>query len=136
MGGQDGNKSAVPRVLVIDDSQGVRTLLTNVLPLLGFEIVGAASGGPQGVTMAANTQPDLIVLDMQMPQPDGLETIGLLQKEVPDTKIVMFSSDDGRDLPARALGAGADVYLDKLTPVDELADAMHRVVLSDGSAPS
>jgi len=123
-------------VLVIDDSPGVRTLLTNVLPLLGFDVVGAAAGDPQGVTMAITKQPDVIVLDMQMPQPDGLETIGLLKKEVPDTKIVMFSSDDGRDLPARALGAGADVYLDKVTPVDELAEAMHGVVRSDGWTPS
>jgi len=123
-------------VLVIDDSPGVRTLLTNVLPLLGFDVVGAAAGDPQGVTMAITKQPDVIVLDMQMPQPDGLETIGLLKKEVPDTKIVMFSSDDGRDLPARALGAGADVYLDEVTPVDELAEAMHGVVRSDGWTPS
>ena len=114
-------------MLVIDDAPGVRLLLTNVLPMLGFEIVGEAESGPQGVNLAAARQPDVIVLDMEMPQPDGLATIELLKDEAPDSKIVMFSSDDGYNLPKRALQAGADAYLDKLTPVSSLAEIIREV---------
>lgn len=112
---------------MIDDEPGVRVLLSNVLPMLGFDIVGEAEGGQQGVNLAAARRPDVIVLDMQMPQPDGLATIKLLKAEVPDSRIVLFSSDDGHDLPKRALEAGADAYLDKLTPVAELAETIREV---------
>ena len=127
MGGRSEDTVDQPRVLVIDDEPGVRLLLTNVLPLFGFEVIGEAESGTQGVNLAAARRPDVIVLDMGMPQPDGLATIELLKDESPDSKIVLFSSDDGYDLPKRALAAGADAYLDKLTPVDKLAETMREV---------
>ncbi len=127
MGGPGGSNPSKPRVLIIDDAPGVRLLLANVLPLFNLDVIGEAEGGPQGVNLAIARQPDVIVLDMEMPHPDGLATIELLKAEVPDSKIVMFSSDDGRDLPSRARRAGADAYLDKLTPVADLAATITQI---------
>ena len=116
------------RVLVIDDTPSIRALLRQTLPLHGFEIVGEATHALEGIEMAREEQPDVIVLDCQMPQVNGVEAIKPLKAEAPNARILMYSSDDEHYVRREALESGADAYFDKLAPISQMAAEMDRLL--------
>lgn len=130
--------AALARVLIIDDHplfrKGARLLLE---PETGFQVVGEASSGAEGIGLAATLDPDLILLDLNMAQMDGLETLQRLREAHPHTLVVMLTvSDHEQDLVA-ALRAGASGYLLKDTEPEELLGQLRQVlgghlVLSEG----
>jgi DNA-binding NarL/FixJ family response regulator len=122
--------SHVTRVLVVDDAPSIRALLRSTLPLHGFEIVAEAGRVAEGIEMARQEQPDLIVLDVQMPQVNGVDAIEPLKAEVPNAVILMYSSHDEHDMRDEALRKGADAFFDKLAPISQMADEMHRLLES------
>ncbi|QLG87753.1 two-component system response regulator NarL [Chitinibacter bivalviorum] len=111
------------RIVVIDDHPLFRK---GVVQLLGlnpqFEVVGEAAGGVEGVKIVADTQPDLVILDLNMKDMDGIATLKEIKLLDLDSKVVMLTvSDDSRDLVA-AVRAGADGYLLKdMEPEDIVA---------------
>jgi CheY-like chemotaxis protein len=101
------------RVVVADDSPVVRTLLRQVLEADGaIEIVAEAANGREAVEACRSTRPDVILLDLDMPEVDGVTAIPLLAEASPETKVVVLSGDDGRR--AREIAAAAAV-IDKRT---------------------
>ena len=116
------------RVLVVDDTPSIRALLRQTLPLHGFEIVAEATHAAEGIEMARDEQPDVIVLDCQMPQVSGVEAIKPLKAEAPNARILMYSSDDEFYVRQEALDSGADAYFDKLAPISQMAAEMHRLL--------
>src|SRR5271170_6295002 len=81
------------RVLVVDDSIVIRKVLCEVLASdPGIEVAGTASGGRIGLAKIAQLKPDLITLDVEMPNLSGLETIREIRKLNPDLPIIMFST--------------------------------------------
>ena len=115
------------RVLIIDD----HTLFRSGINLLlqrqeGFEVVGEAGDGLEGVKRAKQLQPDVVLLDLHMPGTSGLVTIPLLREEAPQTQIIMLTvSEDAEDL-LEALRAGARGYLLKNSETDFLVDSIRR----------
>lgn len=115
------------RVLIIDD----HTLFRSGIKLLlqrqeGFEVVGEAGDGLEGVKRAKQLQPDVVLLDLHMPGTSGLGTIPLLREEAPQAQIVMLTvSEDAEDL-LEALRAGARGYLLKNIETDFLLDSIRR----------
>lgn len=99
----------MPRVLVVDDDDEVREMLRQMLERKGYEVTTAADG-KQGIARYREDPPDLIVLDIVMPEKEGLETIMELRRDDPGVKIIAISGG-GRIGPqsyievARALGA-------------------------------
>ena len=122
------------RVLVVDDTPSIRALLRQTLPLHGFEIVAEAKHAAEGIELARSEQPDVIVLDCQMPQVNGVEAIQPLKKEAPNARILMYSSNDEHYVRQEALDLGADAYFDKLAPISQMAEAMHRMLGSEDDA--
>lgn len=116
------------RVLVVDDTSSIRFLLREVLPIHGFEVIAEASDAAEGINLAELEQPDLIVLDMEMPRSSGLDAIGPLKAKAPQAKIVLYSSHDAPNMAQTALDRGADAYLDKLAPISEMASEMERLM--------
>ncbi len=118
---------SVIRVLIIDD----HTLFRSGIKLLlqrqeGFEVVGEAGDGLEGVKRAKQLQPDVVLLDLHMPGTSGLEAIPLLREEAPQTQIIMLTvSEDAEDL-LEALRAGARGYLLKNIETDFLLDSIRR----------
>lgn len=115
------------RILVIDDHTLFRS---GILLLLnrqeGFEIVGEAADGLEGVKLAKRVKPDVVLLDLHMPGISGLKTIPLLMDECPETQIVMLTvSEDSEDL-IEALRAGARGYLLKNIDTDFLVQSIRR----------
>ncbi|MGQ0603302.1 MAG: response regulator transcription factor [Anaerolineales bacterium] len=113
------------RVLVVDDHpivrQGVRSLLSNCADMT---LVGEAESAAQGVTLAAQLQPDVVLLDIRMPGASGVEAARALFRQAPNAKIVMLSSFDDDDYVTQALQAGVHGYVLKSASDETLASAV------------
>jgi DNA-binding NarL/FixJ family response regulator len=112
------------RVLVVDDVPSVRLLLKSTLPLHGLEIVGEAGTGADALAMAKTEKPDVVLLDIHMPDMNGMEVIRQLKVDSPEVKIVMYSNYDDRSMQNEAYSRGADAYVDKLAPIPDVAKAI------------
>src|SRR5687767_11029779 len=104
---QSSTETRVTRVLVVDDAPSIRALLRSTLPLHGFEIVAEAGRVAEGIEKARAVQPEIIVLDVQMPQVNGVDAIEPLKAEAPNAVILMYSSHDEIDLRDEAMKKGA-----------------------------
>jgi DNA-binding NarL/FixJ family response regulator len=113
------------RVLVADDHAVVRQGLRMFLALDDdIEIVGEACDGRQAVDLAHELQPDVILMDLLMPELDGIQAITILRREMPDTEIIALTSVLEDSSVVGAVRAGAVGYLLKDTEADELVRAI------------
>ena len=117
------------RVLVADDHSLFRDGIISLLEAAGFEVVGQAGDGQAAVEAALRLRPDLVLLDITMPQLSGLEALRLIKRELPETQVVMLTvSDDDADL-FEAVESGALGYLLKDLSADqffEMLDGLQR----------
>jgi DNA-binding NarL/FixJ family response regulator len=116
------------RVLIVDDHAVVRNGLRVFLDLLpDIEVVGEAENGIEAIEQVKSTEPDVVVMDVVMPELDGIAATKVLREQSPDVHVLALSSytDEERVLPA--LGAGAGGFLTKGTSPDEIAEAIRRV---------
>lgn len=109
----DPAADATLRILIADDAPDIRLLLKMYLTDTRLEVVGEATNGAEAVEMTETEKPDAVILDLAMPIMDGLEAIPLIKKASPDTKIVVLSGFDAERMAERALGLGAETYLQK-----------------------
>ncbi|MGZ4166904.1 MAG: response regulator [Solirubrobacteraceae bacterium] len=114
------------RLLVVDDHDLFRAGLASLLSAeSGIEVVGQASGGKAGVRLAAELQPDVILMDVRMPDVSGPEATRLILANTPDVKVLALTvSSDDTDVSA-VLQAGAVGFLSKDTPIDSLVVAIY-----------
>ena len=120
------------RVLIIDDHtlfrSGIRLLLQRQS---GFDVVGEAGNVLEGVKEAKRWKPDVILLDLHMPDVSGLEAIQILKEEVPQAEIIMLTvSEESEDL-LEALHMGARGYLLKNIETDFLIESIRRAALGE-----
>ena len=106
------------RVLVVDDSVVIRRLIASALeqdPLI--ELVGTASNGSIGMQRIDQLNPDVLTLDIEMPEMDGLEMLRRIRHDYPRMRVIMFSTltERGAAKTLEALTLGADDYLAKVT---------------------
>jgi YesN/AraC family two-component response regulator len=119
------SENAVCRVVVCDDSRGFIALLRVLVELEpGFELVGEAYDGRQAIEVCAQVRPDLLVLDVSMPEMDGLTAIPHVQDASPETTIVMLTGFDSLEVRRQALELGAAGYLEKGLSATELVAAL------------
>jgi two-component system, chemotaxis family, protein-glutamate methylesterase/glutaminase len=115
------------RVLVVDDSVVIRRLVTQALSEdPGIEVVGSASNGVLALQRIPQLNPDVITLDVEMPEMDGLETLAHVRREYKDLRIIMFSTLTRRGATATidALMAGADDYVTKAANVGRVNESL------------
>lgn len=106
-----------PRVLLVDDVADLRFLLRVVLESDGaFDVVGEAGDGQTAIDLCARTSPDVIILDLSMPNMDGLEALPRLRSSAPGAKIVVLSAFERGRIGPSAAELGADGYVEKGTP--------------------
>jgi len=111
------------RVLVVDDEPDLRILLWLAVEADDrCRVVADASDGAEGVDLAAELQPDVVVIDHLMPRMNGIEAVPLLRRAAPDCKIIMLSALGHRHLRAEAIRAGADAYMEKSSSFKPLLD--------------
>ena len=113
------------RVLIVDDHAVVRTGLKVFLDLQpDIEVVGEAADGSEGVAMARRLQPDVVLMDLLMPNMDGVTAIGRIKAERPETEIVTMTSFIEEEKVTSALEAGASGYVLKDAEAEEVAAAV------------
>lgn len=119
------------RILVADDHPVVREGLVMILETQpDFLVVGEAENGGDAVRMTAQLQPDVILLDLEMPELDGVEAMQQLQNICPEVSVLVFTAFDTDDRIVGAVQAGAKGYLLKGAPRDEIFKAIR--VLKEG----
>ncbi len=120
------------RVLIVDDHAVVRTGLRTFLELQDdIEIVGEASDGSHAVAVARRLEPDVILMDLLMPNMDGITAIGRIKAERPETEIVTMTSFIEEDKVTAALEAGASGYVLKDADADEVAAAIRAAIAGE-----
>lgn len=116
------------RILVADDHPIVREGLIAILNTQpDFEVVGEAATGPQTVEQVAALRPDVVLLDLEMPEIDGVEALRQMRQLRPDTRVIVFTAFDTDERILGAVRAGARGYLLKGAPREEIFRAI-RVV--------
>jgi DNA-binding NarL/FixJ family response regulator len=116
------------RVLIADDQRIVREGLAMVLGLLpGLELVGTASNGHEAIELAAEHHPDIVLMDLRMPDIDGVEATRQIRAEHPDTQVIVLTTYADDSSIFAALQAGARGYLTKDAGPEEIAAAIERV---------
>ena len=124
--------SAPIRVLLVDDHAVVRTGLRVFFDLLDdIEVVGEAADGSEGVAMARRLEPDVVLMDLLMPNMDGLTAIARIKSEAPTIEVVAMTSFIEEEKVTAALEAGATGYLLKDASADEVAAAIRAAVAGE-----
>jgi PAS domain S-box-containing protein len=128
--------SGVPTIVVIDDAVEVRTLVRSTLKLSQrFDVVGEGASGRDAVELAERWQPDLMLLDISMPDMDGLEALPAVRTASPDTRVVMYSGLSDEGLPDRCRALGAVAFLEKTASPERLVDQLLEA-LDSSAAPN
>lgn len=124
----------VKKILVVDDSSFMRNSLKTMLEKLGYSVVGTAENGIEAVAKFRDLKPDVVTLDIIMPQMGGVQGLKLLKSVNPNAVVVMVSSMADRDSITECLKAGATHYL--LKPFDEakVAEVMKRIAADAAAA--
>ena len=117
------------KVLIIDDEGDIVDTLFFMLYASNYEVYSAI-GGPEGLQMAKNEQPDLAIVDIMMPDMDGYEVCQELRKEdtTRDMPIIILSSRADKESIQRAYESGADEYITKPFNLPKLLDKMSQLV--------
>lgn len=112
------------RLMLADDHRMLREGLSRSMREQGFDIVGEAADGAEAVSLALNLRPDVILMDVTMPEIDGVEACRQVRAQLPDTKVVMLTMHADQGVLTSAIRAGATGYLVKDCSTEEIAGAV------------
>jgi two-component system nitrate/nitrite response regulator NarL len=116
------------RVVVADDSRTALRAVCSYLEFEGqFEIVGTAADGLSALHQAERHRPDLVLLDLSMPQMTGLEAASQLRQSYPELSILIFTELSGLSLRAACLQSGADGFVEKSQIPERLKEEVRRI---------
>ena len=122
------------RILICDDHEVIRTGLASLLAGTDIQIVAEAANGKDALRIAQKEKPDIVLLDIRMPDGDGLSTLEKLHAKVPESKVVMLSTYDNPTYVARAVALGAVDYILKGAPREDIITTI--TAAAAGEAPS
>lgn len=115
-------------MLVCDDAIFMRTMISDILSQAGFEIVGEAETGVQAVQQYRNLRPDLVTMDIVMPDMGGIDAVREICKEDPSARILMCSAMGQQALVVEAIQAGAKDFVVKPFQPSRVLEAVQRVL--------
>ena len=125
------------RILVVDDHTIVREGVCSLLARLNdIEVVGQAADGRQAITQVAELRPDVVLMDISMPEMNGLDATREIHKSFPDTRILVLTQHENKEYVFPILQAGAVGYILKRARASELANAIRTVHLEGAYLPA
>ncbi len=117
-----------PRTLIVDDSETFLTTLNRILTIQGVvDVVGTATGGLEAVEKAGLLTPDLVLLDLNMPSLDGLQTTMLLRQQAPDSRVIIMTAIETATLSAFCQTHGAHGFVSKHEMLSTLSVEIQRL---------
>jgi DNA-binding NarL/FixJ family response regulator len=129
-GGPDRrNLGEITRILIVDDHALFRVGIANILGREpDFEVVGEADDSRSAIDRAIETSPNVILMDLSLPQPGGIETTQRIKRELPSTSIIVLAVSEDEDALFDAIKAGAAAFILKDVGPDDLVTIIRRVV--------
>ncbi len=115
------------RVLIVDDASFMRLMLKNILVQGGFEVVGEADNGQKAIERYKELKPDIVTLDITMPELDGLSAAKEIIKYDPDAKIIMCSAMGQQGMVVDAIKAGAKDFIIKPFQGERVIEALKKI---------
>jgi DNA-binding NarL/FixJ family response regulator len=119
------------RLMLADDHRMLREGLRRSMSDEGFDVVGEASDGDEAVRLAEQLRPDVILMDVTMPDVDGVEATRRIHSTQPEIRVIMLTMHADSDVLASAIRAGASGYLVKDCSTDEVAEAVRMAANGD-----
>jgi two-component system, NarL family, response regulator LiaR len=117
------------RVVIADDNDRVRFSLSLFLSICDdMELVGEAANGKEAVRLCERLQPDLVLMDLMMPEMDGAAATQMIRQRFPHIRVLVLTSAVDLDLITAAIAAGAEGYLQKNVSIDVMAEAIRSAV--------
>jgi DNA-binding NarL/FixJ family response regulator len=111
-------------VLLVDDAAAIRIALRGVLEDAGIEVVGEAPDGLQGVALTDSLQPDVVLMDLRMPDSDGFQATAKITKDHPEVRVVVLSAYETDESAQAVLAAGAFAFLPKHCGADRIKETV------------
>jgi len=121
------------KLLIADDHEVVRSGLKSLVANTDIRIVAEAATGSEAVRLALKHEPDVVLMDVRMPDGDGLTSLGRIKLDRPHMPVLMFSAYDNPTYVARAVALGAAGYILKSTPRDMLLAAIRTAATGEGA---
>ena len=118
------------RILVVDDAAFMRMMIKNILSKSGYDIVGEAENGVQAVAKFKELKPELVTMDITMPEMDGITAVKEIKKLDPKAKIIMCSAMGQQAMVIDAIQAGAKDFIVKPFQPNRVLEAVQKVVES------
>ncbi|MEN9869190.1 MAG: hypothetical protein RLZZ171_173, partial [Cyanobacteriota bacterium] len=116
------------RILIVDDQKMIREGLKALIKTESdLEIVGVAENGEHAINQVESLNPEVVLMDMEMPGMDGIDATKIICQKFPDVKVLVLSTFDNQEYVANSLNSGAMGYLLKGTPAKELIDAIRSI---------
>jgi DNA-binding NarL/FixJ family response regulator len=113
-----------PRVLLVDDASAIRNALRGVMEDAGIEVVGEATDGVEGVALTGSLRPDVVLMDLRMPDGDGFEATARIVKEHPGVRVVVLSAYETEESAEAVMAAGAFAFLPKHCGADRIRETV------------
>lgn len=115
------------KVLVVDDSLIMRRNITKMVEALGHKVIGEAKDGNEAIVFYTRLKPDLVTMDITMPEMDGITAVKELKKLDKDVKIIMVTSHGQEEMVLSAVRSGASGYLLKPVNLIKLRDSLRKI---------
>ncbi|MHB8918750.1 MAG: response regulator [Desulfocucumaceae bacterium] len=116
------------KILIVDDAAFMRMMIKNILVKNGYDVIGEAENGRQAVSLYMEGKPDLVTMDITMPEMDGLEAVKAIRSTDPSANIIMCSAMGQQSMVMDAIQAGAKDFIVKPFQQDRLLQAVERAL--------
>lgn len=117
------------KVMVVDDTDHVRTMLAEMLELDGFEVVAQSASGDEALSAIAAADPDVVVMDLKMPGIDGLETTRRMKETRADQAVILYTAYLDPTIEREAKAVGVTLCLGKIDGLQELERQISRLTM-------
>ncbi len=114
------------RVMIVDDEDHVRKLITTVIKSMNCEIVGEAGNGKEAVSLFRTLKPNMLLLDINMPLKSGKEALADIKKRYPNAFVIMLTSLTDKETVEDCIELGASGFIRKDLPLDEMRDVIKK----------
>lgn len=116
------------KILIVDDAAFMRMMIKDILVKNGFEVVGEAADGAQAVEKYNELKPDLVTMDITMPEMDGIQALKAIKEQDPSAIIIMCSAMGQQAMVIDAISAGANDFIVKPFQADRVIEAIEKAL--------